>query len=70
MHGRTYLDGTIGRFYKNTYRVIIDDYILPFVYDVHGRTHSFVLKDENSGPRRALFIAKYLENDGLQRNLI
>ncbi len=36
MRGRTSLFGTIGSFDRNTYRVVIDNHILPFVYDVHG----------------------------------
>ena len=42
MRGRTPLVGTIGKFDQQTYRTIIDNHVLPFMYDVHGGPDSFV----------------------------
>ena len=34
--GRTSLVGTVGSFDQRTYRVIVDNQILPFMYNVHN----------------------------------
>lgn len=67
LRGRTPLVGIIGSFDSNTYRVIIDNHILPFAYDVHGGTESFVLQEDNCGPHRAKSIATYLANEEVSR---
>ena len=67
MHGRTPLVCTVGRFNHHTYRAIIDNYILPFVYNVRGGPASSVLQDDNCGPHRANSIADYLANEEISR---
>ena len=37
--------------------------MLPFIFDVHGGTDTFVLQEDNCGPHRASFIATYLQNE-------
>lgn len=41
LHGRTPLVGTVGSFDSKTYRVIIDNHILPFMNKVHDGAESF-----------------------------
>ena len=67
MYGRTALVGNIGSFDKNTYRVIIDSHVLPFLEQKHGETESFVLQEDNCGPHRATTIATYLQSKGVAR---
>lgn len=54
---------TIGSFDCNAYRVIIDNHILPFVYNIHGETDQFILQEDNFGSQRALTIATYSVNE-------
>ena len=65
--GRTPLVRTVGSFDQHTYRVMIDNHILPFVYDVHGGTNTFILQEDNCGPHRAKSIATYLANEDITR---
>ena len=44
IHGRLQLVGTVGSFDRHTYRVIIDDHILPFIYNVHNGPASCIFK--------------------------
>ena len=67
IHGRTPLVGTTGSFDRHTYRTIIDNHILPFIYDVHGGTDGFILQEDNCGPHRARSIATYLESEDVTR---
>ena len=67
MHGRTPPVGTIGSFTSATYRVIIDNHIIPFIYDIHGGTNEFILQEDNCGPHRAKNIATYLANEDVAR---
>ncbi len=67
MRGRSPLMATIGSFDRHTYRVIIDDHILPFVYDVHDGTEPFVLQEDICGPHRAKCIATHLANEDVKR---
>ncbi len=67
MKGHTPLVGTIGTFYRNTYRVIIDNHILPFMYDNHDGPASFMLQEDTCGPRRARSIATYLQSQEVTR---
>ena len=67
IHGQTSLVGTIGNFDRNTYRVIIDNQILPFIYDVHGSTDTFVLQENNCSPHRTSSSATYLRKDEVTR---
>ena len=66
-HERTQLVGVIGSFDQLIYRVVIDNYILPFFYDIHGGTDKFVLKEDNCGAHVAKSIATYLENEYIAR---
>lgn len=66
-YGRTPLVGIVGSFDRHTYRVIIDNHVLPFTYDVHGGTDKFVLQEDNCGPHRAKSIATYLANEEVTR---
>ena len=43
----------IGSFDQNTYSVIIDNRILPFIYDIRGGPGTFILQEDNCGPHRA-----------------
>ncbi len=52
----------VGHFSSNTYRVIIENHILPFMYDTHGGLGSVVLQEDSCGSHRAKFIATYLQN--------
>ncbi len=65
--GRTPLDGTYRSFTSNTYRVIIDNHILPFMYDAHSALGSFLLQEYNCGPHRAKFVVTYLQNEEVSR---
>lgn len=65
--GRTPLVGTIGSFKSDRYRVIIDNHILPFMYDVYDGPARFVLQEDNCRPHRAINIATYLKNDEVTR---
>ena len=47
---------------RDTYRVIIYNRVLPFVYNVHGRTDTFILQEDRFGPHKAHHIAIYLQN--------
>ena len=67
VRGRTALVWTVRNFDQHIYRVIIDSQILPFVYDIHGGTESFVLQEDNCGPHRAKSIATYLFNEEVKR---
>ena len=67
MHGRTPLVCTVGGFNQHTYRAIIDNHILPFVYNVHSGPDSFVLQEDNCGPHREKSIADYLANKEITR---
>ena len=67
IRGRTPLVGTIGSFDSNTYRVIIDNHILPFAYNIHGGTDQFILQEDNCGPHRARTIATCLANEEVSR---
>ena len=67
MRRRTRLVGTIGKFDKYTYRNIVHNHVLAFMYDVHGGSDSFVLQEDNCGPHRAKSIAEYLTNEELVR---
>ena len=60
IRGRT---SPVGSFDRNAYRVIIDNHILPFIYDVHEGTDTFVLQEDNCAAHRASSIAIYLQND-------
>ncbi len=64
---RTPLVGTCRSFTSNTYRVIIDKHILPFMYDTHNGLGSFVLQEDNCEPHRAKCIAAYLHNEEVSR---
>ena len=63
LRGHTALVRTIGSFDRDTYQVIIDNHILPFVYNTHDGTASFILQEDNCGPHRAKSIAIYLANE-------
>ena len=67
LRGRTPLVGTIGSFDHYTYRVIIDNHVLPFVYDLHGGSNAFVLQEDDCGPHRAKSIAMYLVDEEIIR---
>ena len=59
MGGRTTLVGTIGKFDQHTYRVILENHILPFAHNVHDGPADFVLQEDNCGSHRAKSIARY-----------
>ena len=63
----TPLVGTIDSFDQNTYRVIVDNHILPIIYDVYGGINTFILQKDNSGPHRAKSIATYSANEEVAR---
>ena len=63
VRGRIPVVGTVGSYDQQTYRVIIENHILPFVYDIHGGTESFVLQKDNCGQHRAKSTAKFLGNE-------
>ena len=63
VHGRTPSVRSIGSFDRHAYLVMIDNHILPFVYDIHCCIESFVLLEGNCGPHRAKSIAMYLANE-------
>ena len=65
--GRTPLVRMVGSFDQHTYRVIIHNHILRFVYDVHGGTNTFILQEDKCGPHRAKSIATYLANEDITR---
>ncbi len=44
MYGCTALIGNISSFEKDTYRIIIDSHVLPFMEQKNGGTESFVLQ--------------------------
>ena len=67
MRGRTPIVETFGSFDKHTYRVIIDNHILPFMYEVHGGPASFALQEDNCEPHRAKSVATYLANEEATR---
>ena len=58
---------TVGSFDSETYRVIVDNHILPFIYNIHGGTDGFVLQEDNCGPHRSKNIATYLANEDVTR---
>lgn len=61
------LVGTIGSFDRNTFRFVIDNHILPFVYNAHGGPTSLVPQEDNSGPHRDTSISTYLANEEITR---
>ena len=65
--GRTPLAGTYGGFTSDTYRVIIDNHILPSMYDNHGGPGSFLLQEDNYGPHGAKRIASCLQNEEVSK---
>ena len=67
VRGRTSLVGTTAISDRNTYHILIDNHILPFVNDLHGGTDRFVLQEDNCGPHRALSIDTCLENIELKQ---
>ncbi len=67
LRGRTPLVGTVGSFDNSAYPVIINNHILPFMYDVHDGSESFILQEDNCGPHRANRIATYLANEEVTR---
>ena len=67
MRGRTPLVGNIGSFNQQTYRVIIDNHVLPFVYHVHDGPANLVLQEDNCGPHRARSVASYLFDEEIER---
>ena len=67
VRGRTPLVDTIRSFDRHAYRVVIDNRILPFVYNVHDGSESFVLQRDNCGPHRAKSIATYLPKEYVKR---
>ncbi len=54
--------GSVGR---HMYRKIVSNHVLPFFYDVHGRTDAFILQDDNCAPHWARHIATYLEPEDI-----
>ena len=67
MRGRTPLVGTVGKFDQHTYRVILENHILPFAHNIHDGPTDFVLQEDNCGPHRAESIATYLANKEITR---
>ena len=67
LHGLTVLVGTIRIFDRHTYRTIISNQILPFIYDLHDGTDAFILQEDNCGPFRAKSIATDLESEDISR---
>ncbi len=59
--------GTVGSSTSETYRVIIHNNLLPFMYDTNDGPATFVLQEDNCGPRRAKNIATYLQNEEVPR---
>ena len=55
--------GAIGNFNQQTYRVIIEDHILPFAHNVHDDPADFVLQEDNCGLHGTKYIATYLANN-------
>ncbi len=62
-----FLVGTIGNFDRHTYRVIIDNHVLPFIYYIYDGSNGFVLQEDNCGPHRACSFAMYLQNEEVTR---
>lgn len=52
---------------RQTYRIIIHNHMIPFIYDVHGGTDKSMLQEDRCGPHRAKPIATYLENEDVTR---
>lgn len=46
--------------------MIIDNHVLPYVYNVHDGPAKFVLQEDNRGPYRARSIAMYLSYQDVQ----
>ena len=67
IRGRNPLVGTIGSFGRNAHRVIIDNHVLLFTYNIHGGSDQFILQEDSCGPGRALTITKYLVNEEVSR---
>ena len=67
MSWRTPLVGTIGSFDQDTYRLIVDNYVLPFMQNINGVLESFTLQKDNCAPHRAKSIATYLLNEEVNR---
>ena len=67
LRGRTQLVETVGSFDRHMYRGIIDNHVLPFMYDVHDGLASFVLQEASCGSHRAKSIADYLANEEVAR---
>ena len=66
-HGRAPLLCSVGGFNQHTYRAIIDNHILPSMYNVHNGPASFILQEDNCRPHRAKSIANYLANKEVTR---
>ncbi len=67
MKVRTPFVGVIGSVTQATYRVIIDNHVLSFMYDIHDGPGPCVLQKGNCGPHRAKSIATYLHNEEVER---
>ncbi len=67
MKGRTPLVGVTVSFTQTTYRVIIDNHVLHFIYGVHDEPASFALQEDNYGPHQAKSVATYLHNEEVER---
>ncbi len=64
--GQDPLVGVIRSFTRATYRVVIDNHVLSFMYDVHDGPASLVLQEDNCGRHRATSIATYLHNEEVE----
>lgn len=62
MRGRTPLVGIVVMFDQHAYQVIIDNHILPFMYDLHNGPKGWILQEKNCGSSRSKSAAKYLQN--------
>ena len=43
------LDGTVGSLDQHEFQVIIDNHVLPFMYDVHNDSDTFIIQEDNCG---------------------
>ena len=64
---RTPLVCATGKLYQYTYRTIIDNHVLPFMYDADGGPASFVLHEGNCGPHREKITFAYLNSEEVVR---
>ncbi len=62
--GRTPL---VGSFTSETYRVMINNLILPFMYDTRDGPATFVRQEDDCGLHSAKSIATYLQNEEVIR---